>query len=454
MNLAPASLATTAAPIGAAEFDASIARLGPFESRPHVAVAVSGGADSLALALLADGWARGRGGRIEALIVDHGLRPESGREATQVGTWLAGHGIAWRVLAWTGAKPRTGVQAGARAARRDLLTRWCRGTGILHLLLAHHSDDQAETLVLRLGRGSGRDGLAAMAAVVETADLRVLRPLLGIPHARLVATLEARGQHWIEDPSNQDPRFARVRVRQQMHALAACGAGAADLWPAARRLGLERQAREAALARFVAGAVDIFPEGWASIDPRAFRAAPAELSRPALIRVLLAVGGGAYPPRGARLDRLHGAIRGDGLAGGRTLAGCRLVPRENRILVVREPAAAAPRTAADGPQAAWDRFRVRLAPKPGDAPPGAGAWIARLGAAGWVEIVGREKGLRDRPVPAAARAALPALWDLDGVLEVPHLLYRRRGADPDSLKVDSARWRPSQALAGPGFLAF
>ncbi|MEE8213792.1 MAG: tRNA lysidine(34) synthetase TilS, partial [Alphaproteobacteria bacterium] len=179
------------APLSDDAFERMMDGLGPFEARPHVAVAVSGGADSLCLTVLANRWAERRGGDITALTVDHGLRPEAGEETRRLGLWLDALSIDHRVLPWTGPKPLTGVQAAARRARYDLMNSWCREAGVLHLLLAHTRDDQAETLLLRLTAGSGADGLAAMSAIRETPDVRLLRPFLEVPKTVLVATLGA-----------------------------------------------------------------------------------------------------------------------------------------------------------------------------------------------------------------------------------------------------------------------
>src|SRR5262249_20106992 len=186
---------------------------GPFESRPHLAVAVSGGRDSMALALLVAAWAERRGGRVTAITVDHGLRPEAAAEARQVGRWLRAHGITHRTLRWrppAGALPG-GLQAAARAGRYAPPCGWGRPRGVLHLALAHQQEDQAETLLLRLARGSGLDGLAAMAPIAERMGVRLLRPLLSVPRARLRATLVAAPQPWIDDPSNENPAHARIR---------------------------------------------------------------------------------------------------------------------------------------------------------------------------------------------------------------------------------------------------
>ena len=167
-------------PLDAADFARLMAPFEPFEGAPVVAVAVSGGRDSLALALLAQEWAAARGGRIVGLIVDHALRPESAAEAAATASLLGRHGCEAEILRWSEAKPRAGLQEAARAARYRLLREACRRRGILHLLVAHHADDQAETVAMRAARQSGPDGLAGMSAAVELPEVRLLRPLLGV----------------------------------------------------------------------------------------------------------------------------------------------------------------------------------------------------------------------------------------------------------------------------------
>ena len=157
-----------------ADFRALMDRLGGFEKRPTVAVAVSGGADSMALAILANRWARQRRGKIVALTVDHGLRAGSRAEAKEAHRQLTSRGIDCMLLVWRGNKPKSGVQAAARDARYRLMAQWCRRHSVLHLLVAHHREDQAETILHRLARTSGVDGLAGMAAVHELPDIRLL----------------------------------------------------------------------------------------------------------------------------------------------------------------------------------------------------------------------------------------------------------------------------------------
>src|SRR5262249_37631351 len=160
--------------------------------------------------------------------VDHGLRPESVAEAAQAAAWCAARGIAHATLRWNGPHPHSGIQAAARAARYRLLEKWCAAEGGLHLLLGHQQEDQAERVLRRGARGRPAGGLAGMASIGERAAVGLLRPLLGMPRERLRATLRAAGQDWIEDPSNLNPAFTRVRLRAQLGA-AAHRPGAAGL---------------------------------------------------------------------------------------------------------------------------------------------------------------------------------------------------------------------------------
>ena len=422
-------------PLGEDEFASLMAALGPFETAPHLAVAVSGGADSLALGLLADRWVRAKGGRITVLTVDHGLRPASATEAAGVATWAAGRGITHQILAWSGDKPSAGLQAAAREARYALLGEWCRQAGVLHLLLAHHLDDQAETLLLRLGRGSGVDGLAAMAPVTASRPARLLRPLLTVPRLRLAATLTAAGQSWIDDPSNANDRFRRVRLRGLMPALAAEGLDAARLAATAARLGRARQALDEAARQVMVAAVTLHPAGFARLRLAPFSQAAAELRLGVLAALCRSIGGGAYRPRLERLQRLLDDLDGGGPVRRRTFAGCVLVRVGEEVVICREPAAVAGAEAlADGRTLWWDRrFLLRLE----EVCP---MRVAALGAEGWREL------RLERRWPAAAGASLPAIFDDFGLAAVPHLRFRRR--QPAGPVVLSFAFSPVYPLAG------
>jgi tRNA(Ile)-lysidine synthase len=409
------------APLTDPDFAALMGRLGPFEPTPRLAVAVSGGADSLALTLLAEAWARARGGTVTALTVDHRLRPEAAAEAARVGAWLAGRGIAHRVLVRAGPRPAADLQAVARVARHCLLEDWCAAAGLLHLLLAHHREDQAETLLLRLGRGSGVDGLAAMAPCRPTRWGQVLRPLLDVPRARLRATLAARGQDWIEDPSNADPAYARVRLRGLAPLLAAEGMNSARLAATAARLGRARAALDGDTARAAAALTRLDPAGFARLDGAGFARLPDEIALRLLARLLAVIGGEPLPPRHPALLRLADTLRAG--SGGATLAGCALTGGADFTWTLcREAARAeAPVPLPPGGAAWWDRrFRARAA---ADAP--AGLLLGGLGPAPGRSLT---EAARLLGIPATARATIPALHDQRGVFAVPRLGYNLAGA--------------------------
>ncbi len=311
----------------------------PFEARPTLGLAVSGGRDSRALALLARHWAVRRRGRAIALVVDHGLRDESAAETEQTRAWLTAHGIETHVLPWRPVmRPRSGVQALARAARYRLLLAWCRRNGVLHLLTAHQADDQAETYALRVARDSGPAGLAAMSALVEFPEARLLRPLLPVSRARLTATLEARGEDWIDDPSNIDPRFARARMRRDGLPV--------RFEPAIRQassFAMRRAADDIETAMAMARCTMPHPLGAVLIDHAEWRDLPAAQALAVLAAAIATVAGADYPPRRERTVRAVRQMRAvrrrpDQPPVGMTLGGCRILWRGGGWLVVREPA--------------------------------------------------------------------------------------------------------------------
>ncbi len=448
---APAAAAPDAgAVLGADQFAALMTAFGPFEPVPHLGVAVSGGADSMALCLLAETWARDCGGQVTALTVDHGLRPESSGEARRVGGWLAARGTEHRVLRWRGRKPSSGLQAAAREARYRLLTSWCREAGALHLLLAHHMEDQAETFMLRLEMGSGFEGLSAMSAVVETAGVRLLRPLLGVPRRRLRATLEENSQPWIEDPSNRDRRFARTRVRNSLELFSGAGLGAAQVATTAAQLGWERTALEEATAVLLARCCAVYPAGYAYLDGKVLMAAPVAVSMRALARVLMCIGGRAYAPRTERLERLYGRLARERLRRAATLCGCRLLGAAGGILVCREGRGApAPVAAVAGGRVEWDgRFVVEFSAAKQEM---GKVYLTCLGRDGWAEIVAERPLLRESNIPSAVRTSLPALRHGTGVCAVPHLDYTRPSDAEPPLHIVRICFQPRNTLAGPGF---
>jgi tRNA(Ile)-lysidine synthase len=361
---------------------------------------VSGGADSTALALLADRWARARGGAVLALVVDHGLRPESGAEAALTVARLLARGIEAECLVLRDLRRGPALAERARAARHQALAQACRRHAILHLLLGHHAADQAETLEMRAGAGSGPAGLSGMAALREVAETRILRPLLTVPPGRLRDTLRAAAMEWVEDPSNADPASLRVRLRQLRADPLGEGATVAAAVAAAALQGAARARQEAGIAEELAARARILPEGYAVLT--AGRVSVAALA--ALLRV---IGGRPHAPAGPSLQRLADNPRPATLGGVRLLPAGRAGPA-GALLVVRELRAMAPPVpVATG--ATWDgRFRVIG----GAAPVG-----ATLGAVG-----PQARRLRaSSTLPAAVLATLPAIRIEGDIVAVPHL---------------------------------
>ena len=262
--------------------------LDPLAGAPALLLAVSGGPDSTALLLMAAGWARRRGGpRLEAATVDHGFRPEAADEARAVGALCERLGVPHAALPWRGEKPATRLQERAREARYALLASRAREIGA-EIVTAHHLDDQAETVLFRLFRGSGIAGLAGMAARTTRDGVPLARPLLGLTKAELVAFCEAEGVAFARDPSNSDPRFARTRMRALAATLAEEGLDASALARLARRAAQV----EEALARQVEQAearLRLVETGGCEVD--ALLREPVEIVQRLLAATIARVGG-------------------------------------------------------------------------------------------------------------------------------------------------------------------
>jgi tRNA(Ile)-lysidine synthase len=405
-------------PLTLAEFAASLASLAPFERRPRLAVAVSGGPDSLSLVILADRWARERQGEICALTVDHRLRPESSTEIRLLHSWLSTRAIRHEILTWSADKPAVGIQEAARRVRYALLADWCQKHGCLHLLTAHHREDQAETHLIRCRANSGANGLAGMSAIRELADCQIVRPLLGVGKARLVALLGAERQPFITDPSNRDPTFERSRLRTT--GAVPVGAALGVLLDDIRKLGHERAAHERKCDRLLAQTVVLHPAGFGVLDP-GLAVAPSNIAERALQAIIAAIGGRPYPARRERVARLRGMLAAANRRG-HTLGGCHFVRWHNRILVLRELASAARAVRVPpGTSLLWDhRFSIAL-----PATANGAVTIGYLGRSGVVELNRLQPERHHCGLPRLAYPILPTVWDAQGIAAVPHLRYRR-----------------------------
>ncbi|MEZ5848517.1 MAG: tRNA lysidine(34) synthetase TilS [Geminicoccaceae bacterium] len=311
-------------------FARAMACFEPFEAAPLLAVAVSGGSDSMALAALAADWCRARGGRVIGLIVDHGLRAESAGEARRTAGVLMALGIDTRILCWQGPKPRSRIQERARDARLDLLVGACRQIGAAHLLLGHHCGDQEETVAMRLEHGSGTQGLSGMSACRELDDLRLLRPLLRFTRAGLREWLRRAGIGWIDDPSNRDRRFWRARYRSsgsrpppgELETIRNASADAR----------CDNEMRRDAVAAL---GVTFHPLGWIDVDPAAWHAASVDVRAALVAAAIRCVTGTFIPVRRDAVDRLLAAFaRGEPR---RTLGHAIFANRACGLRIMREP---------------------------------------------------------------------------------------------------------------------
>jgi len=263
-----------------------------WKNAPALLLAVSGGPDSVSLMWLAARWRKSlsHGPRLVAVTVDHGLRHEAAREARSVKELARALDLPHQTVRWTGAKPVTGVPAAARAARYRLLARAARREGATHILTAHTRDDQAETLLMRLLRGSGITGLSAMARESARDGVILARPLLSLPKSRLVATLKRAGIGYTDDPTNRDTAFARPRLRAMLPLLAAEGGDARGLARLASRLARANAAVEVltdGAERYLALTGNAAPQHHArEFDAAAFAGLPEEIRLRLLIRAI------------------------------------------------------------------------------------------------------------------------------------------------------------------------
>lgn len=323
-------------PISATEARALLAHLA---NAPALILAVSGGPDSTALMWLATRWRRRlrKGPRLVVVTVDHGLRQESQNEARAVKRLAGELGLAHRTKRWLGDKPVTGLPAAARAARYRLLRDVALAEQASHILTAHTLDDQAETVLMRMARGSGLTGLGAMAAQAPRGDLVLSRPLLAIPKTRLIATLQAAKVTFASDPGNTDPAYMRPRLRGLLPRLAAEGLDARGF----ARLATRMARADWAIERMVDGAERYLGVGTAApinLEAARFMAMPEEVGIRLLQRWIDQVGREG-PSELGKIELLHAAIvtAGADAVLRRTLAGAMVSLGKHRLIISTAP---------------------------------------------------------------------------------------------------------------------
>lgn len=395
--------------------------LGPFR---HAVLAVSGGPDSMALMVLVARWLASGAApstlSVAVATVDHRLRAESAREADWVAEQARALGLDHTTLVWGGEKPASGLQERAREARYALLVAEARTRAPAAVVTAHTADDQAETLLMRLGRGSGLDGLAGMAPVrplLPDGTVRLVRPLLSVTKTVLARTLEEAGVAWLDDPSNARDDFERVRLRRAEAHLAALGLSNDKLALSAARLTRARAALEVVTDERLGALVAIHGGVFASLLREAWQREPQEIRVRLLARLLAAFGGEARPARLSQVETLEDALSRDDRPLAQTLGGCIVSKGRSMLRLYREPPTVPPPDVMldAGQDVLWDwRFRVRYA-----SGSGATVQVRPLGLAAYATLRSRP-GLAVRP-PARAAAGLPAIWRGEELIAVPPL---------------------------------
>jgi len=402
----------------------------PLRAYRTIVLAVSGGADSTALMHLVSRWLRRAGSpedvpRVHVATVDHGLRAESAQEAEAVAAGAASLGLRHHTLRWPEGARGPGLQERAREARYALLGDFLRelDADSAALVTAHTADDQFETVLMRLARGSGLDGMAAMAPcrrLRKDALFDLVRPLLMVRKDRLVATLRAAEVAWFEDPSNASTDFERVRIRAASEALAAIGLTPEMLALSAERAGRARQALDAMTSAAEARGLNMNGGAYGSLDRRVLGHEPAEVQVRLLTRLLARFGGAAPRARLVKIERLAERLASEtGLTA--TLGGCVVSAAGDDVRVFREPGRGGLPVTPIAPGAAvvWDgRFSVFRSPSGvGDGP----VTVRALGRNGFA---GLRHNLKMESLPSRAGATLPGIWDGPTLLAVPFLGVR------------------------------
>ena len=380
----------------------------PWGPAPTLAVAVSGGVDSMVCSLLILDWIRAHGGTLHTFTVNHSLRPETAMEAQRVSEWMHGYGIAHQTLTYTGSYTPGNLQAQARDVRYRLLSDACKTHGILTLVTAHHYDDQLETSRYREHRGSTSFGMAGMAEQQILYGMHIVRPLLMLPKAELLAYARARAIPWLEDPSNYHPRFARTA-----HRLALENSSTREKAGRQQREAAHQRGEDEAMVNHLATiSVRLHSWGFLCLFPKPYLLASPPIRKRLLSRMVQMVSGRDYPPRNSELAQADNAVREQGKT---TLGGCLIVPYRGHIYIIREPAYAKRLSVTLGLHL-WDvRMQVQVPPE------FSSLTLAPLGEQGWKTYLAQQGKRPPSSLPACVFYGLPAFYRLEKLIAVPHL---------------------------------
>lgn len=445
MSSAAASKHGATRQLTAEDFDNLMQHCGAFGDVPRVAVAVSGGPDSIALTHLLHDWLTKRGGTLFAITIDHQLRDESASEAAQVAQWCNAKHIAHTTLKWEKEKaPSSALHQHARNARYALLMDTCRKQNIEYLFLGHHADDQAETVLMRFLKGSGVDGLAAMPSTRVQDGVTLVRPLLPVQKHILEATCATNGWAFVRDPSNDSAAYLRGRLRALAEPLAAEGMTTASLYDIARSAGMARAALEAQANEWLEQHAVVNALGYIHLDFKAWKALGDEMMRRVLIRILLCMSGEDYAPKAASTEYLVQTLLTKE-APHQTLCGCHIIVQFGMIKFYREHAAV-PKPMRFEHDRLWDnRFKIVMNSKKLAALLDKNVTIAALGETSREQL--EKMGYKQVAECAALhRMTLPALYVDNQLHSVPDF-----AADAGTQALAKAIFLPKRMLLSQSF---
>ena len=388
-----------------------------------IALAVSGGPDSTAMMQIAALSKKLKNNNVTVIVVDHGLREESKNEANIVGQNAKLLGFKFKILKWDGVKPKTRIQEIARKTRYKLMTSWCKKKGIEKLFLAHHLDDQVETFLMRLGKGSGVDGLAVMNYVTEISSLKLVRPFLEIPKTRFIKILSITNLEWISDPSNFSSDYKRSRIRKILPILSKEGINSKQIGLVIKRM---RSAKDALNTQ-----TNILLKKYLSnVDNVAYflnkellkDVKEKEILLRVLEKIFMNISGSIYPPRRNKLENIISWILKNNNIKAKTLTGVVVRKRKSELIFYREPddcyksVNIRPLTSR---YSCWDDRFFLKANKSNDLQ------IRALGDVG-ITILKEEKILKRQGfqnVPLSAWKTVPGVWSKKRLISVPTLGY-------------------------------
>ena len=406
------------------------------KQRARIALAVSGGADSLCLLYLVSEWAREFDHKIIAITVDHGLRREAAAEAEYVASVCAKLDVRHVTLKWdSGGKPKAAIQESARQARYQLMSNWCYENGYTTLMTAHHAKDNWETFMMRLAKGSGLTGLTGISKVTYHKFGQLIRPLLQIPHKRIISTLQSRGIEPVFDPSNNDENFARVRWRQMYDSMASCGLDAAVVQAAQYRLAQVDSHIAKQVANLLSETASVCEAGYVQISNRLLEAEPL-LQQRVIIAVTYFLSQAEYVPP---LSGIEYAIAELHIGRSASVASCTLFPARDEITVCRDIRTLPGTQLNSGEITMWaglyktcnstsEAIVVKPLGKQG---------VRQLQVAGWIQ--------KQSELPRCTHEVLLSFWSGNDLLAVPHL----HGELPANLASDkriAAEFAPTRSL--------